>query len=306
MKILITGGAGHIGSVLTPLLLAYGHDVTVLDNFSHGENSLAACCASPTFHIVNGDCRNSAVLEVLIHQADVIIPLAALVGAPACAQNESAAITTNFEAVRLLCDFASPSTAIIIPNTNSGYGSSEAICTEDSPLKPLSLYGETKFAAECAVMARENSISLRLATVFGASPRMRTDLLVNDFVLRAVRDRSLVLFEPQFARNFIHVRDVAAAFLHCIDNFSAMRGQIYNCGDSRANMTKTELCYRVNEHVDFEWFEGGGSDPDKRDYIVSNEKLEATGWRPQHSLDDGIEELVKLYRTLRSNRYGNA
>ena len=304
--VLITGGAGFIGSVLTPMLLDAGHHVTVLDTFVHGENSLASSCSNPNFSVVNGDARDPLVLKPLVDTHDVLIPLAALVGAPLCAKDPALAYELNYGAIDTLCNLARPEQWIIYPNTNSGYGTQTEPCAEDTPLNPISVYGQAKCAAEYRVLKCTNSVAFRLATVFGASPRMRTDLLVNDFVLRAVRDRAIVLFDENACRNFIHIRDVALAFMHVLNNWPTMRGNVYNLGDSRANMTKTQLCGAINEHIAFDWYSGSGNDPDRRDYLVSNERLEATGWSPRFSLDAGIKELCKLYQTLRINRYANA
>jgi nucleoside-diphosphate-sugar epimerase len=309
MKILVTGGAGYIGSILVPYLIYVGkHEVCVLDNFIHGQNSLAALCAEPGFHVVNGDCRDSFIVRPLLEDADIIISLAAIVGAPACARDRGAAETTNVDAVKLICNFARDDQWIIFPNSNSGYGvNTDGICTEDSPMDPISHYGRTKLAAEEAVMERGNSISFRLATVFGASPRHRIDLLCNDFVYRAVVDKSLTVFEGHFRRNFVHVRDVARAFLHAIDHFDGMKGRVYNVGDKSANMSKGDLCEKIEEQVPgFEWFDGDGTDQDKRDYLVSTERIEATGWKPAYTLDQGIAELIRLYQMISRNRYSNA
>ena len=308
LNILITGAAGFLGSVLTGELLAANHTVYALDNFMYGGQSLAHLCHDDLLHVTRGDARDEETVNPLLAKADIIIPLAAIVGAPACERNNGAARSTNLDAISKLCHSASWRQWIIYPNTNSGYGvGGVGECDEKSPLEPISWYGKTKCWAENHVRARENSIVLRLATVFGCSPRMRTDLLVNDFVQRAVRDRSIVLFEPHFRRNFVHVRDVSRAFLHAIDNFDNMKGNVYNCGDTDANMTKAQLCAKIRQHVPgFEWFVGEGHDVDKRDYIVSNRKIEATGWKPQHTIDDGICELVKFFGTLNATSYGNA
>ena len=308
-SILVTGGAGYLGSTLVPALLAEGHRVTVLDNFLFNQASMNSLCADPNFDVYRGDARDRDVLKPLLRGADFIIPLAALVGAPMCNNDKIGAETLNRDAILTLIEMAGREQRIIMPVTNSGYGVGEAgkFCTEETPLRPISLYGRTKVAAERAVLDRGNSISFRLATVFGMSPRMRLDLLVNDFVYRAVNDRAVVLFEPHFKRNFIHVRDVARAFLHGIGNFETMRDQPYNVGLSDANLSKMELCQRIQKQLPkFVFLEAPvGEDPDKRDYIVSNEKVERTGYQPAFSLDEGIGELIKGYRMLRNSIYGN-
>jgi len=309
MRILVTGGAGYIGSMLVPALLGRGWQVTVLDTFAAGEPFLAQSCADPNFDAVRGDCRDMRVVEPLAKQADVIIPLAALVGAPLCARDQIGATSLNRDAVVDLMKLVGKGQLVAYPTTNSGYGVAEgnAPCTEESPLRPVSLYGRTKVEAEEAVLTHENSLSFRLATVFGMAPRMRLDLLVNDFTWRAVNDRAVVLFEAHFRRNYIHVRDVVKAFLHGIDHVGSMRQQAYNVGLSEANLSKAQLCERIARHVPgFVWLEAPvGEDPDKRDYVVSNDKLEATGWAPDHSLDKGILELIKGYKMLRNGRFAN-
>jgi nucleoside-diphosphate-sugar epimerase len=309
-RILVTGGAGYLGSILVPALLAEGHAVTVLDNFRYGQASLLDVCANTRLDIVRGDAREKATLEPLVAKADVLIPLAALVGVPVCEADKVAATTTNLDAIRLLLSLRSPAQRILFPCTNSGYGigQKDRFCTEETPLKPISLYGETKVAAEKAILDAGNSISFRLATVFGASPRMRMDLLVNDFVWRALRDGALVLYEAHFKRNYIHIRDVARVFLHGLARFDAMKGGPYNVGLSDANLSKLELCRLIQKHVPrFAFVEAPvGSDPDKRDYLVSNEKVERTGFRPERSLDDGIRELIRAYQIVRAAPYGNA
>ena len=308
-KVLITGGAGYIGSILTPMLLEAGYDVTVLDNFYFGQASLLDSCIHPNFHIVNGDCRDKETMKKVLDGKDVVIPLAALVGFPLCDKDKIAARTTNLEAIELLTNLRTPEQKILYPCTNSGYGVGEAgiFCTEDSPMNPISLYGSTKAAAEKIVLEAGNSLTFRFATVFGASPRMRLDLLVNDFVYRAVNDRTAVIFEGSFKRNYIHIRDAAGAFLWGIQHFEEMKGLPYNCGLSDANLSKLELCAKIKEHIpSFVYIEAPiGEDPDKRDYIVSNDRLEATGWRPEYSLDDGIEELKKAYTIIKNRSYSN-
>ena len=309
MKILITGGAGYIGSVLTPSLLALGHEVTVLDNFMFRQTSLADCCQYGSFQVVRGDCRDENLMKKLVAGADAIIPLAALVGAPLCNRDPIAARTTNFEAVDMLCRLASTAQRILMPVTNSGYGIGEKgiQCTEDTPLRPISLYGVTKVKAEEAILQRENSISFRLATVFGVSPRMRIDLLVNDFVYRAFNDRAVVIFEGHFKRNYIHVRDVVRVFIHGLNNFDKMKGRPYNVGLDDANLSKLELCAVIKKHLPkFVFLEAPiGEDPDKRDYIVSNARIAATGFKPEWNLDRGIEELIKGYTIMRNTLYSN-
>ena len=309
MKILITGGAGYLGSIMTPYLLGKGHEVTVIDNFLFRQNSLADCCQYDTFSIVRGDCRDADNIKPLLKEADVIIPLAALVGAPMCNDDKLAAESVNHGAVKLLCDLASTDQRIIMPITNSGYGVGEEgkFCTEETPLRPITLYGKTKVAAEEEVLARDNSISFRLATVFGMAPRMRLDLLVNDFVYRAVNDRALLIFEGHFKRNYIHVRDIARVFEHAIDNFDTMKGKPYNAGLEEANLSKLELCAKIQEHLPkFVYVEAEvGEDPDKRDYIVSNQRLLETGFNTQWDLDRGIRELIKGYTIIRNTIYSN-
>ena len=308
-SILITGGAGYLGSILTPELLAAGHKVTVLDNFMYNQNSLAHVCADPNFDVVNGDARSVEILKPRVAKADFVFPLAALVGAPLCQRDPIAATSTNRDAIATLCKLMSSQQRIIMPITNSGYGVGEQgkFCTEDSPLRPVSLYGTTKVEAEQIALARDNSISLRLATVFGMAPRMRIDLLVNDFVYRGVNDRFVVLFEAHFKRNYIHIRDVARAFIHAIGHFEEMKGRPFNVGLSDANLSKAELCERIKLQVpSFVYLEAPvGEDPDKRDYIVSNSRIEATGYSPAHSLDDGIRELIKGFRMISNRVYGN-
>jgi len=308
-NVLITGGAGYLGSVLTPELLHAGYSVTVLDNFLFGQASLLECCANEQFSVVRGDCRDENTLRRVLKDADVIIPLAAIVGAPACNQDQTAARTINLDAVKLLLSLRSKDQRVIYPTTNSGYGVGEPgkFCTEETPLRPISLYGVTKVEAEKAVLDAGNSITFRLATVFGMSPRMRIDLLVNDFVYRAVTDRAVVVFEGHAERNYIHIRDVARAFLHALTNFETMQNEPYNVGLSAANLSKLELCAEIKKQVPaFVYLEAPiGEDPDKRDYIVSNEKIERAGFKPTHSLEMGIRELIKGYTILRDTKYTN-
>jgi nucleoside-diphosphate-sugar epimerase len=308
-NILVTGGAGYLGSIMVPELLKAGHKVTVLDNFMFKQSSLNHCCADPNFSVVKGDCRDEALMKKLSASADVIIPLAALVGAPLCKADPVGAETINLQAPLKLFKTLSADQRVLMPITNSGYGVGEAgkFCTEETPMRPLSLYGIHKVEVEKGLLDRGNAISFRLATVFGMAPRPRIDLLVNDFTYRAFYDRFVVLFESHFKRNYIHVRDVTRAFMHGIDNFDAMKNQAYNVGLSDANLSKWELCEVIKKQIpDFVFLEAPvGEDPDKRDYIVSNAKLEATGWAPAYSLDFGIGELIKGYTMLKNTIYTN-
>ena len=308
-KILVTGGAGYLGSVLVPELLKNGYIVTVLDLFIYGQSSLLDCCYDKKLTVIHGDCRDEGTLKEALEGQDIIIPLAAIVGFPACDRDKTAAVSTNLEAIKLLLKLREPEQQIVFPCTNSGYGigQGDSYCDETSPIKPISLYGKTKMEAERLILQSGNSVTFRFATLFGASPRMRTDLLVNDFVYRAVNDRSLVIFEGDFVRNYLHVRDAAKAFIFAIEHFKEMQGQTYNCGLSDSNLTKKELCQKIKifipnfEHINAEY----STDPDKRNYYVSNKKIDALGFKPEYSLDDGIEELIKAYSIIKNNKYGN-
>lgn len=307
--ILVTGGAGYIGSIMVPTLLGMGHRVTVLDTFAAGGTELSSSTRYESFTPVKADARDTRVLDDLVSRHDIIIPLAALVGAPICRADAIGAVTLNRDAVVSIVKRTSARQRVIYPTTNSGYGVGESgqFCTEETPLRPISLYGTTKVEAEAAVLENGNGVSLRLATVFGMAPRMRIDLLVNDFTYRAARDRALIVFEGHFKRNFIHIRDVVKGFLHAIENFESMRGQAYNLGLSSANLSKLELCAKIQEHVHgFVYLEAPiGEDPDKRDYIVSNDKLERTGWSADWDLDRGIRELLRGYTMLNNARFSN-
>ncbi len=307
--VLITGGAGYIGSVLTPILLGLGYKVTVIDNFMYGQNSLLDCTHNPNLNVVYDDVRNKGTFSKYVQDSDIIIPLAAIVGAPACQRIPDTAREVNVEQAENIAKVIRPDQKVVFPVTNSGYGigQGDIECNETSPLNPLSLYGITKVEAESIILNSCAAATFRLATVFGSAPRMRVDLLVNDFVYRAHNDRFIVLFESHFKRNYIHIRDVAGAFIHGIDNFDAMKGDAYNVGLSSANLSKLELCESIKKYVpDFHILQNEfAEDPDKRDYIVSNAKIEATGWMPKFSLDDGIKELLRTYKFLRMNNYNN-
>jgi len=307
--ILVTGGAGYLGSVMVPTLLAKGHKVTVVDNFMYGQNSLAHVCHNPNFKVVRGDVRIEDLILPIIKKADIIIPLAAYVGAPLCNRDPVGASSTNHDAIMMMLKNVSKHQRILMPTTNSAYGSGDEnnFCNEDSPLRPISLYAIEKVKVEKELMQHPNAISFRLATAFGMSPRMRIDLLVNDFTYRAVHDRFVVLFESSFKRNYIHVRDIARAFIHGIENYEKMNGQVFNVGLSDANVSKKELCERIQKQVpDFTFIDAPvGKDPDQRNYIVSNAKIEATSFKPTFSLDAGISELIKGYTMISNSRYGN-
>ncbi len=309
MRILVTGGAGYIGAVLVPHLLREGHAVTVIDSFMYGQASLLDCCHEPALAIVRGDARDRDLVARHLREADAILPLACLTGAPACDRDPVAARTVNLEAVLMLLELKRPEQRLIFPNTNSGYGVGErdVFCTEETPLRPVSLYGRLKVEAEGAVLAAPGTLALRLATVFGVSPRMRLDLLVNDFTYRAVTDGFVVLFEGDFKRNYVHVRDVARAVSHCLGHWEPMRGQAYNVGLSEANLSKRELCEAIQKQLPrFSWQEAPvGRDPDQRNYIVSNARIEATGFRAEVSLEAGIAELIKGYQVVRRQGYAN-
>ncbi len=308
-KVLVTGGAGYLGSILVPTLLAKGFEVTVLDNLLFSQVCLLDCCVYPGFTFIKGDICNYPLMDELIAGHDIIIPLAAIVGAPACKMNPTLTNLVNDEAHMHIVDKASKSQLVIFPTTNSGYGIGEkdTLCTEESPLRPLSAYGVTKVKVEKAFLDKGAAITFRLATVFGMSPRMRMDLLVNDFTYRAFKDRCITLFEDHFRRNYIHVRDVTKAFIFGIENYGRMKGQAFNVGLSTANLTKRQLAEKVKEYVPEFYIHSApiGEDPDKRDYLVSNDKIEGLGWKPEHSLDLGIQELLKGYKILKPNQFAN-
>lgn len=308
-NLLVTGGAGYLGSIMIPELLKAGHKVTVLDNFMFRQAPLSQCAIDDKFDVVRGDVRDEGLVKSLLARADVVIPLAALVGAPLCKRDPVGAATINLDAQLMMIRNLSKDQRVLMPITNSGYGIGEVgkLCTEETPMRPISLYGIHKVEVEKALLDRGNAISFRLATVFGMAPRMRLDLLVNDFVYRAVNDRAVVLFESHFKRNYIHVRDVTRVFLHGIEKFDSMKNNAYNVGLSDANLSKRELCEAIARQLpNFVFMEAPiGEDPDKRDYIVSNEKIERTGWQPAYSLDRGIAELIKGYRMISNSIYSN-
>jgi len=305
-NILVTGGAGYIGSILVPNLLNEGHNVTVLDNFMYGQTSLNQLCANKQFNVYNGDVRLKHDLFPLLKQADIIIPLAAYVGAPLCNKDPIGATSTNKDAIFMMIDNLSKEQIVIMPTTNSAYGTG-TYCTEESALNPISRYAIDKVEVEKRLLDHPNTISYRLATVFGMSPRMRIDLLVNDFVHRAVKDGFTILFEGHFKRNYIHVSDISNAFIHAINKYDSMKNEVYNVGLSEANISKKELCEIIQKYIPtFTFMEAEvGKDPDQRNYIVSNDKIESTGFKTQMGLDAGIQELIKGYRMIRNTVYGN-
>lgn len=309
MNIFITGGAGYVGSILVPRLLDAGHRVTVVDAFIYGQSSLLDCCHNERLTIIRGDARNKDLVKKAVGKADAVIPLACLVGAPLCEQRPQDARSINLEAVKMLVGLTHRDQMILSPTTNSGYGigKKNIYCTEKSPLKPVSLYGKLKVELEKFLLDSGHAVSLRLATAFGISPRMRLDLLVNDFTYRAVTDRCVVLFESHFKRNYIHVRDVASVFLHALNHFNSMKNEAYNVGLSDVNLSKKELCLEIKKQVPgFCILESRiGKDPDQRNYIVSNEKIEKTGYKPRVSLQQGIAELIKGYQIIRRNQFTN-
>jgi len=308
-KILITGGAGYIGSVLTEKLLKKNYEVTVIDNFLYKQSSLNHLCQYKNLNIIKMDVRNSEEIKKIQNKNDIIIPLAALVGAPICAQDPVGSKAINNDAIDIILRNKAKDQIILMPTTNSAYGSGDKnnYCDEDSPLNPISNYAIEKVHIEKKLMSFENVVSFRLATVFGMSPRMRVVLLVNDFVLRAANDKFIVLFESSFKRNYVHISDVADVFLYSLENKNKFLNNIFNVGLSNANLSKKELCEKIKEHLnDFVIFEENfQKDIDQRNYIVSNKKLESTGFKMKKNIDEGIEELIKGYKYLSYKNYSN-
>ena len=308
-NILVTGGAGYIGSVLVPVLLQNGHKVTVIDNFLYKQPSLASVISNKNFSLVYGDVRDKNLMSKHVSSADIVIPLAAIVGAPACLKDPEMSSSVNKDSMIWLFENISTSQQILMPTTNSAYGSGDEnnYCDEKSKLNPLSLYAKDKVYVEKYLMEKENATSFRLATVFGISPRMRLDLLVNNFVQRALTDRFVILFEGHFKRNYVHVKDVVDAFVFGVDNLDKVKGQIFNFGLSEANISKQQLCERIkNQLPDFTFQDAPlAKDPDQRNYIVSNKKIEAIGMKAKVTLDEGISELIKGLGMFASYPYTN-
>ena len=300
MKILITGGAGYLGSVFTRNLLK-NHEVIVYDNLMYNQTSLLDLSNNPNFTFHYGDVREWSKLKYLVEQVDIVIPLAALVGFPLCEKDKDLATSINTTQIQNIVDVLSDDQMILYPNTNSGYGTrGEGMVDETNELTPISHYGKTKCEAEDYIINESNGISFRLATVFGVSSRMRTDLLVNDFVYKLLTDRYITLFEHKFVRNFIHIQDVSRAFEYMIDNYYTFNNEIFNLGLSDENITKKQLVEKIQSHIPNTSvnYSDYYVDPDKRDYIVSNEKIEETGWKPIFTLDDGIKELIQSYKMI--------
>ena len=299
VKILVTGGAGYIGSVLVGRLLDAGMSVTVVDSLIYRQTSLFQHFANPRFSFVRGDARDERLMAGLIRGKDFILPLAAIVGAPACERDPELSASVNLGAIELLNGLRSGEQGVIFPTTNSGYGTTtgETFCTEETALAPISLYGKNKVKAERLLLDSGNAVTLRFATVFGISPRMRLDLLVNDFTYRALRDRFLVIFEKDFKRNYLHILDAAECFAYCIEHFDELRGEPYNVGLNEANLSKEELALTIKKYLPdlYIHFAEIGADPDKRNYIVSNEKINERGFRATHSLEEGIQQLIRGY-----------
>jgi nucleoside-diphosphate-sugar epimerase len=310
IRVLVTGGAGYLGSVLCERLIDAGYHVTAVDNLLYQQHSLFHLCHRQQFEFVYGDVRDEVLMKQLVTRADVVIPLAALVGASACDRDPSFARSVNLDAIRLMNRLRSPRQLVVYPTTNSGYGTKtgDVFCTEETPLEPISLYGQTKTQAEQELLERPNVITLRLATVFGMSPRMRLDLLVNHFVYAAATDGYIVIFEKDFKRNYIHIRDVADCFVYCIEHAQRMVGRPYNAGLDAANLSKEELALKIKELMPsfYVHFAEVGSDPDKRNYVVSNQRLREAGFETKRSLEEGIQELFKGFRMMGRTSFKNA
>lgn len=294
MKILVTGGAGYVGSVLVPELLNKGYEVRVLDSLMYGQLSLLPCFINTNFEFLRGDIRNQEAVKKAVDGADCVIHLAAIVGAPACRRDERLAWEVNYEGTVNLDEARDSTQGIVFASTGSVYGTVEGICTEETPPKALSLYGESKMKSEHRLRESGNVVVYRFGTGFGLSPRLRMDLLVNDFAYQALKNRFILLYEKHFRRTFIHVRDMAASLIHAVENFDGMKDEVYNVGDEKLNYTKEELALAIKEKIDFQlYFADIGTDFDKRDYELSYKKIRSAGFQTSISLEEGIEELLK-------------
>lgn len=309
MNVLVTGAGGYIGTTLVPMLLDQGHKVTAVDNFMYNQAPFLDLCSNPNFEIIRGDSRDMNMMKDLVKKSDAIIPLACLTGAPICKADQVGAVTINRDAIVNLLEIKSPSQMLVYPCTNSGYGIGQAgiECDENSPLSPITLYGKVKVEAEKALLDSGHCVTFRFATVFGSSPRMRLDLLVNDFVYRALTDRAVVLFEAHFKRNYLHVKDAANSFIHAMTNYDKMKGEPFNVGLSEANLSKEELCIAIQKEIpEFKYVIAPiGEDPDKRNYIISNAKIEKTGYKAKVGIAQGVRELKKTFQIIKKNQYGN-
>ena len=308
MKVLITGGAGYIGSELTRFLLDKGYQVKIVDNLEYGPEPLLRYAGYEGFDFELLDVRRLDILEKCLHEADVIIPLACLVGFPLCRDRPKEAVEVNFDVNKWIAKNKRPEQILIYPCTNSGYGVSKdgSICTEESPLNPVSLYGKTKVDAEKVYQKTEGCCTLRLATVFGPSSRARTDLLVNNFVLKAIKDRILVLYECEFMRNYVHIWDICRVFLFIIDNWEKCKNETFNIGNDSINMNKLQLAQKIQEYIPVEIIKAEFTqDPDKRDYIVSSQKIYDLGFECKYNLDDGVKQMIKVYKLINRPWYAN-
>ena len=308
-RILITGGAGYIGSKLVTKLLDHNFLVTVIDVLKFSSRSLNHLFNNKNFTFVKGDVRNKELMKNLVQKNEFIIPLAALVGAPLCKKNKKEAISVNLESIKLLMKIINKKNKIIYLTTNSGYGVGEKnkYCNEESPLNPISLYGKTKVEAEKIIMKSRNSIGFRLATVFGYSYRMRTDLLVNNFVFKSIRDKRLIIYEPHFRRNFIHVNDVIDCIIYSINNFNHLKSNVYNLGLSTANLSKLMLAKKIKQKLKYLKIKiiKNIKDPDQRDYYVSNKKIEKRGFKAKIKIESGIDELINVFNNTKVNIINN-
>lgn len=294
MRLLVTGGAGYVGSVLVPLLLSAGHEVHVVDNLTYGQASLLACFRDPRFTFTSGDVRDRALMQEAVGDADAIIHLAAVVGMPACDKNPTAAEEINVNSTRLINDLRSPDQWLLYASTGSVYGAVDGVCTEDTPASPLSTYGATKYEGERIALSKPNAIAYRFATAFGVAPRFRLDLLLNNFVYLAIRERNIVLYEREAKRTLIHVHDIARSWVHALDHFDSMRDQAFNVGDESLNYSKREIVEAIRDEVEFYVdYADFAHDPDQRDYVVSYEKIRATGFKTEVDLKTGIRELTR-------------